>query len=186
MATYLKDRFDSVPDDLLRAGAHRGPKRAGAGWIAFAWAALATGVLVAAGLFGLWTLRGSDSLPFLPQASSSASASPTPSVAPTTTPKLDPKVAISILNGTKTVGLAGATGDYLVKQGWLGAAADIGSRSNADATDVKTTVVYYAAAADEAAARAMIQTLKVGTIQLSTAFPASPITIVIGADFKLP
>ena len=77
MATKSTDRFDSVPDDLLRTGAHRSAPKRGRGWIAFAWAALATGVLVAAGLFGLAVIRGTIELPFA-TASARATTKPTP------------------------------------------------------------------------------------------------------------
>ncbi|MES2094544.1 MAG: LytR C-terminal domain-containing protein [Actinomycetota bacterium] len=186
MATKPTDRFDSVPDDLLRTGAHRAAPRRGRGWIAFAWAALATGVLFAAGLFGLAVIRGTIELPF---AAPSASASPRPSVIPTPTTlpaKIDPALAITVLNGTPTKGLASAVGDNLVKQGWTGASSTIGSRTNAGSTDVATTVVYYTDAANEPAARAMLLSLKVGAIRLSTAYPGSPITVVLGRDYVLP
>jgi hypothetical protein len=185
MATFPKDRFDSVPDDLLRTGAHRGPKRPGSGWIAFAWAALATGILVVLGLLGLAVINGKLDLPF-----STISESPSPSVTvtptPTVSPKIDPSLEITILNGTNTTGLAGSTGDYLVTKGWAGASADAGTRTNASTKDIKTTVVYYNLAANEAAAKAMVESLGVGTIELSTAYADSPITVVLGADFTLP
>jgi hypothetical protein len=191
MATKPTDRFDRVPDDLLRTGAHRAAPKPGRGWIAFAWAALATGVLVAAGLFGLAVIRGTVELPFLsPSTSASKSGTATPSATPTPTPTptpaVDPKLAITVLNGTKTKGLAAAAGDNLVKQGWAGASEAVGSRTNAATSDVKTTVVYYSDKANENAARAMVLSLKVGTIQLSAAYPGSPITVVLGADYKLP
>ena len=53
MATFPQDQFDEVPAELKRVGAHRAPRPRGRGAIAFAWAALATGVLVVAGLYGL-------------------------------------------------------------------------------------------------------------------------------------
>ncbi len=189
MATKSTDRFDSVPDDLLRTGAHRSAPKRGRGWIAFAWAALATGVLVAAGLFGLAVIRGTIELPFATasaRASTTASASAAPSPTPTIETKINPALAITILNGTKTKGLAAAAGDNLVKQGWRGAAPDIGSRTNAGTSDITKTVVYYADAANESAARAMVLSLKIGEIRLSPAFPGSPITVVIGSDYVLP
>ena len=66
MANFPKDRFDAVPQDTHRIGAHRGPKRKGRGWIAFAWAVVATVLLTTAGLFGLalWLFR--DRLGFWP------------------------------------------------------------------------------------------------------------------------
>ncbi len=184
MATYQKDRFDSVPDDLLRTGAHRGPARKGAGWIAFAWAALATVVLVVIGLFALAVVNGKlDDLPFFKPA---ASPTPTPTPTPTASPLLNPTIPITVLNGTPSAGLANQVGDNLVAQGWGGAALGLGSRSNASTTDVKQTVVYYSDPANEGAARALVLSLKVGQIQLSDVYPESPITVVIGSDYKLP
>jgi hypothetical protein len=188
MATYAKDRFDDVPDDLLRTGAHRGPARRGRGWIGFAWAALATGILVGAGLFGLAVLRGTVEIPFLSTASASPSTSAAPSVTPTptVTPLINPDLAITVLNGTTTKGLANAAGDNLVKQGWTGASLTKGTRSNTATPTITKTVVYYGDAANEAAAKAMVLSLKVGSAELSTAYPNSPLTVVLGTDYVLP
>ena len=186
MANYQKDRFDSVPDDLLRTGAHRGPAKRGRGWIAFAWAALATGILVVIGLFGLAVVNGKlADIPFFGGASS---ASPTPTVTPiaTAAPLLNAKLPITILNGTPTTGLANTVGDNLVKQGWAGAALGTGSRANAATNDIKQTVVYYSDPANEGAARALVLSLKTGTIKLSDVYTQSPITVVIGSDYKIP
>ena len=60
MAKQLHDRFDNLPEGLLRIGAHRAAAKRGRGWIAFAWAALATGILVALGLYGLAIFRRSE------------------------------------------------------------------------------------------------------------------------------
>lgn len=189
MANKPTDRFDSVPDDLLRTGAHRAAPKRGRGWFAFAWAALATGVLVAAGLFGLAVIRGTVDLPFATlssSASATASPSPTPSSTPTIEAKIDPTLAITVLNGTKTKGLASSAGNNLVAQGWTGASEGIGSRTNASSSDIVKTVVYYGDAAHAAAARAMVLSLKIGEARLSSAYPGSPITVVLGSDYVLP
>lgn len=184
MATFEKDRFDTVPEDLHRTGAHRGPQKRGRGWVAFAWAALATGLIVLAGVFAIFLVNGKlNDLPFFKPV-----ASPTPTVTPTPTasPKIDPTLSITILNGTATVGLANNAGDNLVTQGWAGAAEGIGARTNAGATNIKETVVYYSDPANEGAARAMVLSLRVGTIKLSNAYPQSPMVVVLGSDYKLP
>lgn len=189
MATYPKDRFDSVPDDLLRTGAHRGAPRKGRGWITLAWAALATGILVAVGVGALGLFTGkSDDLPFLsgPSASATPTATPTPTPTPTVTPALNPTIPVQVLNGTVTRGLATAVGNNLVKQGWGGASAAIGNRADASTHDVKTTDVYYGDAKDEGAARALAAELKADSVQLSAAFPTSPLTVVLGSDYVLP
>ena len=184
MATHPKDRFDSVPDDLLRTGAHRAPAGKGRGWFALAWAVLATVVLVAAGLFALAVTDGRVKLPF--DSAATATASPTPSATPTPQATLNPSIPITVLNGTTTNGLANAVGDNLVAQGWGGASVDIGARASASTSDIKKTVVYYSDPANAAAARGLVQALKVGTIQLSTAYTESPLTIVLGSDYVLP
>jgi hypothetical protein len=182
MANFPKDRFDSVPEDLLRVGAHRAPARKGGGWLAFAWAALATLVLIAAGLYGLSALKGSLQLPFV-QASQTPTASATPKPTPTASPKLDATAPITVLNGTKTVGLATTVGDYLVKQGWTGAGTDLGTRANASSNTIDKTLVYYTTPEAEAAARALVQTLGVGDVRLSDSFN-DRLTIVLGSDYK--
>ncbi|CAN5125674.1 hypothetical protein BH09ACT3_BH09ACT3_05290 [soil metagenome] len=183
MATYQKDRFDSVPDDLLRTGAHRAPARKGHGWISFAWAALATGVLVVAGVVGLSVVNGTLEIDF-PFLAGEESATPTPTPTQTAEPLLDPAVPITILNGTPTAGLATQVGDLLVAQGWGGASIETGSRANAAQRDVEDTVVYYSDPANEGAARALVLALQVGEIKLSDVYTASPLTIVLGADYK--
>ena len=60
MASQTPDRFDRLPADLERVGAHRSTEKQGRGWVGFAWAALATGILVVGGLFGLSVLGTVD------------------------------------------------------------------------------------------------------------------------------
>ena len=114
MASYPKDQFDEFPRDLERIGAHRGPKPRSRGWIAFAWAALATLVLIVAGLAGLNRFMGIDiGLPIFDDA---PNASPTPTAAATMDPVTDPAtidpargVTITILNATGTSGVQATT-----------------------------------------------------------------------------
>ncbi|MEO7148103.1 MAG: LytR C-terminal domain-containing protein [Terrimesophilobacter sp.] len=182
MASYPHDRFDDVSDQMERVGAHRAPVKKGRGWIGFGWAALATVVLTAGGLVGLAAINNNINfdLPFLQPQTTSA---PTPTKEQTAEPILDPDVPLTILNGTPTPGLANQVGDALVKQGWKGAAEDVGSRANAAARDVKTTVVYYSDPSYEGAARGLVLALKAGEIRLSSDYPASAVTIVIGSDY---
>ena len=185
MATHPHDRFDDIPDELLRVGAHRAPAKKGRGWIGFGWAVLATVVLTAGGLVGLAAINNNINfdLPFL-QGGSTAAPTSTPTPTPAVEPKLDPDVALTILNGTPTPGLATQVGDALVAQGWKGAAEGIGSRANAATRDLAKTVVYYSEPNYESAARGIVLALKTGEIRLSSDYPASAITIVIGSDYK--
>ncbi len=122
MANFPKDRFDEIPEDLNRVGAHRGPRKKGHGWIVFAWALLATGILVFGGLFGISRMLDIDlGLPFIPVA---VTPTPTPTPTPTMDPILDPatidparQITITVLNGTATVGLENTAGAALTAAG---------------------------------------------------------------------
>lgn len=203
MATrYIPDRFDTLPDGIDRVGAHRAPAKSGRGWIGFAWAALATGVLVGAGILGLSLFTDSINLPFADTVGGDV-AEPLPEetvpVPEPVAPVQNPDVSITVLNGTTTTGLANTVGDTLVAGGWCGATgvnevvdgpcvgrSSEGSRANAATQDIAATVVYYRDAIDESAARALVESLGVGEVQLSAVYPESPITVVIGADYTVP
>ena len=185
MASFPKDRFDSLPDDLVRVGAHRGPKKRGGGWIGFAWAALATLVLIAGGLFFLNRYIGLDlGLPFLePAPVPTATSTPIPTAEPVTDPTtIDPArgIKIDVFNGTPTAGLQQTVADQLGGLGWT-----IGAASPASTKDVETTYIYYTNAADEDVARGVAVALGFGDIRLVTPddFPGAPINVVLGADF---
>ena len=184
MANFPPDRYDQVPADLTRVGAHRAPRKRGRGAIAFAWAALATGVLVIAGLYGLSRVNPEISFQLpnfgggdTPVSSPSPSASP---VAPITDPAQVPKglkVTISVFNGS-TQDVKDKAGDAIKAAKWPDP-----SRVNAS-RKVETTTVYYTNAAYEGVARGMLQILGVtsGTVALTDLY-ANPITIVVGEDY---
>jgi hypothetical protein len=185
MANFPPDRFDQVPAELKRVGAHRTPGKRGRGWIAFAWAALATGVLVVAGLYGLSRVNPDIAfeLPTFgggsePEASPSPTTSTVPPVTDPTT--VDPALGltISVFNGSSVAGLENTAGDAIKAAGWIDPA-----RATSTANDIETTVVYYSSAEFEGIARGMVQLLGVGTVQLSDAYPGAPVTIVVAQDY---
>jgi hypothetical protein len=184
MAKYPPDRFDRPPADLQRVGAHRAP-RPGRGWVTFAWAALATAVLIGLGVFAMFLIndRVSFSNPF-GGGDAQPSVTPEPSAVPTVQPTLDPAVDVIVLNGTTISGLAGQVGDSLAGQGWT-----VGARSNASTQDVQTSAIYYGDAAQEGAARGLSAALGGMPIQLSDQYAVegeSRITVVLGADYAPP
>ncbi|MBX3094188.1 MAG: LytR C-terminal domain-containing protein [Cryobacterium sp.] len=185
MANFPKDRFDELPDDLQRVGAHRAPARRGRGWIGVGWSVLATLVLVVAGVFALSVINDDFRLPFVQAEEEEPSFAPIPSELPDAEPVVDPEVSITVLNGTPMAGLATTVGDELVAKGWTGASLGIGSRANAADRDIDDTIVYYSSAELEGAARGLVIDLGVGEVRLSADYPNSPITIVLGADFRL-
>ena len=180
---FPRDRFDEIPDDLQRVGAHRAPRRRGRGWIAVGWAALATVLLVGAGIFGLSLVNGSISFhgpSGTGTRTGSATATPTPTPTPTIVPTVNPALNVNVLNGTAREGLAAAVGEKLKAAGWK-----VGALANADKTDLATTIVYYGDPANQAAALGVAQSLPGSTIQQSTAFSdtGADITVVIGANY---
>lgn len=177
---YPRDRFDEIPDDLKRVGAHRAPRPRGRGWIAVGWAALATIVLVGAGIFGLSVINGNLSFHGSP-ASTSRSQTPTPTPTPTIVPTVNPSLQVNVLNGTSTEGLAQTVGDKLKAAGWK-----IAALANADRNNLASTIVYYGNPANQAAALGVAQSLPGATIQQSNAFDdtGADITVVIGANYR--
>ena len=182
--TFPPDRFDQLPRDLQRVGAHRAPGAGNRRLVVFGWSALATGLLVAAGVLALAAFTDSINidLPF----ESGPAIAPSDTPVETVAPLLDPAVPITVLNGTTTNGLANQVGDFLVAQGWGGAADGIGSRASATDDAIKETTIYYGDPVNEAAARALVVTLGVGSLSLSNTYPTSPITVVVGSDYTPP
>ncbi|MGN8049596.1 LytR C-terminal domain-containing protein [Curtobacterium sp. 22159] len=196
MTRYPRDRFDDVADGP-RVGAHRGAQRRGRGWIAFAWAALATGVLVGLGVLVLALLNHSYSFPGSdsPAASSSASASASSSAAPSSsasssasapasqapaagTPADQGSTSVVVLNGTTTTGLAAKGSAALTSAGWK-----VRSTGDAGTTGTTTTIVYYQQASQEAVARGIAKSLGTTAVQQSAAFPNADVSVVLGADY---
>ena len=169
-------RLDALPETLERTGIHRAPsgrRRI----VTFAWAALATGILVAVGTMGLFAYNGKlDIIHWL-----FPNTSPTDGPNPTVLPTVDPKLTISVLNGTAREGLATEVGDKLVAGGWT-----VAARSNSSETDVKKTMVFYAVKTFAGAALGVCQTLgDPCEVKFTSAFgnSASPLTLVVGNNF---
>jgi hypothetical protein len=192
MATSPRDRFDDLPADLVRVGAHRAPARRGRGWISFAWAALATGVLVVGGLYGLSQVNPAISF----QLPSFGAGGDDPEVIETTAPPVEPitdpalvdpelNVSFSILNASPTDGQQVAADLQLQQAGWP---ADKISRANAAQRDIEVTAIYFNGAQYEGVARGVATIL--GTdleyVRNSDAYLGAPITIVLGADYEPP
>ena len=185
MANFPQDPFDEVPADLKRVGAHRTPRKRGRGAIGFAWAALATGVLVVGGLYGLSRVNPDISFQLpnfgggdTPVSSPSPSGSP---VAPVTDPKsVDKKLklSISVLNGSSKE-VKDVAGDAIKNAGWPNP-----SRVNASSRSIATTTIYYSDARYEGIALGLLQLLAVpdGKVALTDKY-SSPITIVVGEDY---
>ena len=195
---FPRDRFDDVADGP-RVGAHRGAQRRGRGWIVFAWAALATGVLVGVGVLSLAVLNGSYSFngSDSPSTSTSASATAKPSAtskpsasssagsgsagagsAAAATPAQQGTTTVVVLNGTTTTGLASRASAALTGAGW-----QVASTGDAGTTGSTSTIVYYQQASQAAVAQGIAKQLGVTAVQQSAAFPNADVSVVLGADY---
>jgi hypothetical protein len=170
---FPRDRFDSIPHGIERVGAHRAPTRRGAGWVAFGWAALATVILVAAGIGGV--ILFNDRLNF-----GEPVAAPTKTPVATAPPTVAPDIPVTVLNGTTTSGLAARAGETLTAAG-----IPVGTTANASASDLTETVVYYATADLEGAARGVAQAVPEADVRLSEQFAqiGTPLVLVVGSDY---
>lgn len=179
MANFPPDQFDTLPENLTRVGAHRAPAARGRRWIGFAWAALATGVLVAGGLYAVSLADASIDFA-APTSTATGTATAVPTAEPVTDPStvIDRAISITVLNGTATVGLEDDAASVLEDAGWT-----VGSEATSTATDITQTIVYYADAANEDVARGVALALGVGDVSLSDAFLGAPLTVVVGSDF---
>lgn len=146
------------------------------GWVVLLWAALATVVLIAVGIFG--TLLASGRIELVP--------TPTPTAAPVpeVTPVVDPTYDVMILNATPEQGLATQLKEVVVAAGW---SDDKVTAGEAGSQDFPTTTVFYVDPADEAAAAGLAGVIGGVEIEQSDAYPAtSPdtpqLTVVIGLD----
>jgi len=176
--THPKDRFDEIPATEGRVGAHRRPPAPHARLVAFAWAALATGVIVLLGFIGLLVIDNRvqfNDVFTAPTGIADASASPS------ATPTLDPALQIAVLNGTATAGLAASAGDQLTTAGWT-----VPTVANANSEDQAVTTVYYSDAALEGAALGLVESLGAGEIVQGDEFvETGDLVVVLGADYPV-
>jgi hypothetical protein len=175
-SSYPKDRFDDLPQTHGRVGAHRAENPHMRGWVIALWAALATVVLIAAGIFGVLVVSGRIDLFPTP--------TPTPTPTPVVTPIVDQTYGVSILNATPEEGLATQMKDVVVAAGW---SADAVLAGGAGSTDFAETTVYYLLPGDEAAALGLAQVIGGAKVAQSDVYqPTDPeakeLTIVIGLD----
>ena len=180
---HPRDRFDDVADGP-RVGAHRGAQRRGRGWIAFAWAALATGVLVGLGVLVLALFNNSYSFTGTtpassPSASAPASSAPASGSSSAATPAQQGTTTVVVLNGTSTTGLAARASAALTTAGWK-----VASTGDAGTTGSTATIVYYQQAAQASVARGIAKSLGTTAVQQSAAFPNADVSVVLGADYR--
>lgn len=180
-----KDRFDDLPADHGRIGAHRAENPRLRGGIVLLWSAIATVVLVAVGIFG--TMMATGRIALFPTPESTATA---PAAAEA---EIDTSYSVIVLNATPQQGLAGDVRAQVLDAGWK---ADDVLDSEASADDFKTTTVYYAFPEDEGAARGLAEAIGGAEVVLNDSYQptddpntektdegaAKQLVIVVGLD----
>jgi hypothetical protein len=147
------------------------------GWLVFFWAALATVVLVALGIFGTLLVTGRVVLFPTPE--------PTVAPLPIVTPVIDTTYEVLVLNATPEAGLATQVKDTVVAAGWT---EDTVLASEAGTTDFPETTIYYYLPTDEAAAAGLAGVIGGAQLEQSDVYQpaddpaAKQLTIVIGLD----
>ncbi len=173
--TFPRDRFDELPAGSGRVGAHRAENpRLRAGVVLF-WAAIATVLLVALGIFGSLVVSGRITL--FPEASESAVQTPT------ITPVIDTSYTVLLLNATSESGLATQMKQELIGQGWT---SETVTASNASA-EFETTTVYYADEDAYAAALGLAELVGAAGVEYNPDYPlaetsVTQLTVVLGTD----
>lgn len=180
MSSYPKDRFDDLPADLDRRGAHRAPRTRAAKIASWLWGLAAVAALVLLGVLGMSIIDRIVTPGEQADATAEATATGAPPVEETqaaVTPKLDPNVAVTVLNGTGGSGVATRGMETLSAAGW-----NVVNTGDADSYTNPTTVIAYGDAAQEAAALQIAEDLGGGTPTLDPAQEAGAITVTIGTD----
>lgn len=173
--SYPRDRFDDVPRQAARVGAHRADQSRTPRRVVLLWAALATVLLTAAGILAFLVL--SQRVDLTPD------QDPTPQS--TVAPIVDPTYTVLVLNGTGSQGVAEEVAAQLVGAGWT---QDMVLASQSSATDFPATTVYYASPQEEAVALGVAQAIGGARVELSDRYQSPPdparkeITVVAGLD----
>ncbi len=129
------------------------------GGLVLLWAAIATIVLVALGVFGAMLANGHITLFPTP--------TPTATVVPTAEPVVDTSYTVTVLNATPQHGLAATVRQQVIAAGWTPEAVLDGA---AGSEDFATTTVYYATPADEGPARGLAQAIGGADVRLNAAY----------------
>ncbi|MBO3663824.1 LytR C-terminal domain-containing protein [Microbacterium stercoris] len=168
--SYPRDRFDDVPRQPARVGAHRAEMPRSSRGVTWLWAALATVVLTIAGIVGFLVL--SQRVDVLPDP---------PAATPTVAPVIDTTYTVWVLNGTSTGGVAEQVGSELIEAGWP---QDLVVPTETDETDFAKTTVYFSKPEDEAAAYGVAEAIGGALVQQSDKYASDQkeLRVVVGLD----
>jgi hypothetical protein len=189
---FPKDRFDVVPTDLDRIGAHRAPRHRWRGLLWLVWCLVAILVIVGAGWIYLHVLDrnlfggSAEPQPTITETRrATPTVTPTPTATPTATPTptatMVPSTTIKILNGVGRAGLAADAKNKLQTAGWTTV-----STGDAKQLGVPTTTVYYSDPTLRGVALGVAQSLGTTAVAQSDEYASegTQLTVVLGADYS--
>ena len=172
--TFPRDRFDEIPKDPSRVGAHRAPRPRLRWLVTLLWWLLTVVVLTTVGilLFLALSNTGTIEVPERPAATTPAEVEP----------ELDTTAFVVVLNGTPNPDVAATLEDQLIAAGW---ADDLVAAFDSDTTDFETTTVFYVLEEDRARALGVSEALGGAEVAQSSEFEDQSeggFTIVVGLD----
>ena len=173
--TFPRDRYDDVPRDPVRVGAHRAPRPRMRWLIVLLWWVLTVAVLTTAGIFAFLALSNTDTID-LPEPTSTTRQSDAPD------PVLYTDYFVLVLNGTSDETAGDTVLEQVLGAGWED---DNAVALPSDATDFQTTTVFYVDDEDEAAALGLADELGGVPVTQSSDFDEQSeggLTVVVGLD----
>lgn len=171
---FPRDRFDEIPRDPSRVGAHRAPRPRLRWLITLLWWLLTVVLLTTGGIFGFLALSNTGTI--------EPPASPAASEPADVEPELDTSAFIVVLNGTASPDAANAVEAELLAAGW---ADDSVAVFDSNATDFATTTVFYVTEDDRARALGVAEALGGAEVAQNAEFAEQSeggFTIVVGLD----
>jgi uncharacterized membrane protein YdfJ with MMPL/SSD domain len=165
---FPRDRFDEIPRDPSRVGAHRAPRPRLRWLVTLLWWLLTVAVLTGGGIFAFLALSNTGAID-PPEAPSATATEPAD-----VEPEIDTSAFLVVLNGTSSPNAATDVEAELMSAGW----AD-------DTTDFQVTTVYYVAEEDRARALGVAEAIGGAEVVQSEEFKDQSedgFTVVVGLD----
>lgn len=174
--SYPRDRFDDVPRDPERVGAHRAPSGRHRWLVMLLWWLLAVGILTGGGILAFLALSntGDFELPAPPTASENVTETPAPEV--------DTSYPVLVLNGTDDQAAADGVRQALIDAGW---SEDAIAPLDSEESDFAATTILYVGDEDEEAARGLAGALGIDQVNQDDSYAEMSeggLTVIVGLD----
>lgn len=173
--TFPRDRFDEIPNDSARVGAHRAPRPRLRWLVVLLWWLLSVAVLTGAGILAFLALSNTNALDLPTPANSSQQSVEEEAV-------VDTDYVVLVLNGTPDGAAAEAVSEAVTGAGWPEESVAV---LDADRADVEESTVVYIDEGDAAAARGLAAELGIERVEQNAEFAevsGGGLTVVVGLD----